>query len=83
MEETPGLKDRAKITDQAARTAALARVPGGRVIGAELEEEDGLLIYSYDIAVEGQEGVQEVHVDAVTGKVVSVEHEEEGEEGGM
>lgn len=83
VEETPGLMARAKVSDQDARTAALARVPGGRIVGAELEEEDGLLIYSYDIAVEGQEGVQEVHVDAATGKVVSVEHEEGGEEGGI
>lgn len=80
--ETPGLEGRAKISDQDARTAALARVPGGRITGAELEEEDGLLIYSYDIAVDAQEGVQEVHVDATTGEVVSVEHEEGGEEGG-
>jgi uncharacterized membrane protein YkoI len=82
VEETPGLMARAKVSDQDARTAALARVPGGRIVGAELEEEDGILIYSYDIAVEGQEGVQEVHVDADTGDVLSVEHEEGGGEEG-
>jgi len=80
--EDSTLLTRAKVTDEAARAAALARVPGGRVVGAELEEEDGLFIYSYDVKVEGKEGVEEVHVDAVTGKVVKVEHES-SEEGGL
>ncbi|NJD18966.1 MAG: hypothetical protein FIA95_06745 [Gemmatimonadetes bacterium] len=71
----PSLLAKAKVTDQAARAAALARVPGGRITGAELEEEDGKLIYSYDVKVEGKEGAEEVHVDALTGQVLSVEHE--------
>lgn len=75
VETAPGLLARAKITDEAARAAALAKVPGGRITGAELEEEGGKLIYSYDVKVEGKEGVEEVHVDALTGQVLSVEHE--------
>jgi uncharacterized membrane protein YkoI len=79
--EKPGLAARAKVSDEAARAAALVRVPGGRIVEAELEEEDGLLIYSYDVKVAGREGVEEVHVDAATGRVVKTEHE--GGEGGL
>jgi len=79
--EKPELAARAEVTDQAARASALAQVPGGRIVAAELEEEDGLLIYSYDVKVTGREGVEEVHVDAKTGKVVMLEHEESDEEG--
>jgi uncharacterized membrane protein YkoI len=53
---------------------ALARVPGGRITEAEFEE-DGRLLYSFDIRVEGRSGVEEVQVDARTGEVVSIEHE--------
>ncbi len=33
-------------------------------------------MYSFDLAVSGREGVEEVQVDAATGKVVSVKHED-------
>lgn len=80
--EDSSLIARASVTDEAARATALERVPGGQIVAAELEEEDGSLIYSYDVKVGGQEGVQEVHVDATTGKVTQVEHES-SEEGGI
>ena len=73
--EDSTLLARAKVTDEAARAAALARVPGGRIVAAELEEEDGAFIFSYDVKVEGKEGTEEVHVDALTGAVLTVEHE--------
>jgi uncharacterized membrane protein YkoI len=76
--EDSALVARATVSDADARKAALAAVPGGAITAAELEEEDGLLIYSYDIKVGTQEGVEEVHVDATTGKVVKTEHEAEG-----
>jgi uncharacterized membrane protein YkoI len=41
----------------------------------ELEKEHGKLIYSFDIAVPGKSGVEEVNVDAITGKVVAKHHE--------
>jgi len=78
-EDTPGLLARARVTDQAARAAALARVPGGRIVAAELEEEDGAFIFSYDVKVEGKDGIEEVHVDALTGQVIRLEHEGGGE----
>jgi hypothetical protein len=74
-EDKPGLMKKAKITAEAATTAALAKVPGGKVEKGELEEEDGKLIFSFDIKVAGKSGIEEVAVDAITGKVLSVEHE--------
>jgi uncharacterized membrane protein YkoI len=70
----PLMKD-AKVTEEAARASALAKVPGGKVTESELEREKGKLIWSFDITVAGKPGVEEVQVDAVTGAVLAVEHE--------
>lgn len=75
MDLPADLVARAKVSSDAARTTALARVPGGQVQSGELEEEDGMLIYSFDIGVQGREGIEEIHVDAMTGEVVAQEHE--------
>lgn len=72
--ENPLLKD-AKITKEAARKTALEKVPGGKVRESELEMENGKLVWSFDLKVKGKSGVDEVLVDAITGDVVSVEHE--------
>ena len=69
------LKSQAKIAEDAAAKTALAKVPKGTIASVELEKEKGKLIYSYDITVPGKKGVEEVHVDAVTGKFLSQEHE--------
>ena len=69
------LKAQAKISEDSARTIALAQVPNGDVKSSELEREHGKVVYSFDIAVAGQEGVEEVNVDARTGAVVGKEHE--------
>jgi uncharacterized membrane protein YkoI len=69
------LASEAKITMNAAKATALARVPGGKVKSSELEREKGKLIYSFDIEVKGKPGIEEVHVDAITGKVLSMGHE--------
>lgn len=74
------LMDRAGVTVEAAKAAALARVPGAVVQAGELEEEDGALIYSFDLKVAGRDGIEEVHVDALTGEVVAQEHEGAAEE---
>lgn len=74
-EEKPGLLKQAKVTTEAATATALARVPGGKLRSGEIEKEDGRLIYSLVLKVEGKQGVEEVNVDAMTGKVVGVEHE--------
>lgn len=74
-EEAPGLLKTARITPEAATRTAAARVPNGHIRSAEIEKEHGKLIYSFDIAVPRQEGIQEVNVDAMTGAVIAVEHE--------
>ena len=52
------------------RTSAVATVTEG-----ELEIEHGCLVYSFDIRVSGRNGVEEVLVDAGTGKVLSHAYE--------
>jgi len=69
------LAKQAKITLEAARTTALAKVPGGEIKSEELEREHGRLIYSFDIQVPGKSGVEEVHVSAINGKVLGKKHE--------
>ena len=74
-EEKPGLLKRAKVTPDAATAAAQAKVPKGKIVSAEIEEEDGKLIYSFDIRTKGRSGIDEVNVDAITGAVLGVQHE--------
>lgn len=74
-EEKPGLLAQAKITPEAARATALARVKGGVIKEEEIEEEDGRLVFSFDVKIAGRSGIEEVLVDAKSGKVVAVEHE--------
>jgi uncharacterized membrane protein YkoI len=71
----PEYRTQAKITPEVATANALARVPGGRVEEAELEKEHGRLVYSFDIHNPKHKGVDEVQVDARSGKVVSLKHE--------
>ena len=74
------LAKEAKISLDAATATALAKVPGGELRSVELEKEHGKLIYSFDVAVPGKPGIEEVNVSATTGKVVSQEHESAKEE---
>lgn len=72
-EESPGLTDRARISGDSAAKIALKRVPKGAIKSAELEVEDGRLVYSFDLSLPGVEGIEEVLVDAGTGRVISVD----------
>ena len=74
-ETQKALRAEAKVKEDSARKVALAAVPGGKVSKHELERENGKVIYSYDIKVAGKPGMDEVHVDAVTGAVLSNQHE--------
>lgn len=74
-EATPGLAARATVAAATANATALAAVPGGHIQEAEIEEEHGRLVYSYDIKVPGRGGIDEVLIDAKTGAVVSKSHE--------
>src|SRR4051812_30652487 len=65
----------AKVTEDAAAATAQARVPKGRIEGVELERENGKLMYSYTIKTAGKSGIDEVNVNAMTGKIIAFEHE--------
>jgi uncharacterized membrane protein YkoI len=79
-EETAGLADSARIDPATARSTALSRIPGGKIVKEELEKEEGRLVYSFDIKQEAKSGVEEVRVDARDGSVVAVEHEDAAKE---
>jgi hypothetical protein len=74
-EEPAAPTDSARIDTATARATALRKVPGGKIVKEELEQENGRLIYSFDIKKGAASGVEEVQVDARDGSVVSVEHE--------
>jgi hypothetical protein len=71
----PKLAAAAKITLDSARAIALRTVPNSMVASEELEREHGLLIYSFDMKVAKRQGIQEVNVNAITGAVIGVHHE--------
>jgi uncharacterized membrane protein YkoI len=68
----------AKISFQQALTAALKASPGS-IIQAELEVEDGNLMYSFRI-VGADKKITEVEIDAGNGKVLDTEKEEDEKE---
>jgi uncharacterized membrane protein YkoI len=65
----------AKITEAAAAATAQARLPKAKIEGVELERENGKLMYSYDLKTAGKSGIDEVNIDAITGKIIAVAHE--------
>ncbi|MEO5903370.1 MAG: PepSY domain-containing protein [Gemmatimonadaceae bacterium] len=74
--DTPAsLRREAKISEKTARATALKEVPNGKIKASELERENGNLIWSFDIKVAGKSGIEEITVNAVTGAVVTHEHE--------
>jgi uncharacterized membrane protein YkoI len=79
-EEKPGLAAKAKISADSAKKLALAQVPGGKLAAAEIEEEHGKLVYSFDIKVAGKSGIDEVQIDAISGAFVAREHESPADE---
>ena len=72
------MQKEAKISMKQARATALKKAPG-KIASAELERENGKLIYSFDIKSK-KGGVTEVNVDAMTGDVVAVQHENAAKE---
>jgi len=71
---------KAKVTQAEAQATALAQVPNGTVKESELEKEHGKLIWSFDVATPDSKDITEVNVDAMTGQVVSTEHEKPEDE---
>ena len=79
-ESQADLQRDAKISMKTARAIALKQVPHGRIASAELERENGKLIYSFDIKSAKKNGVTEVNVDAINGKVIAVQQENAAKE---
>lgn len=69
------LQKEAKITMDSAKTVAMKAVPGATIHSGEIEREGGHLIYSFDTRMTGRSGVEEVNVDAMTGRVLNKHHE--------
>lgn len=69
------LAKRAKVTEAEAAKTASAAVPNAQISSVELEDEGGKLLYSYDMKIPGKTGIEEVHVDAKSGKLLTKEHE--------
>jgi len=74
-EKPADLKAEARITQAEAEKTALAKVPGGKIESAELENEHGKVIWSFDISTPHSPNIAEVQVDAKTGKIVSTKTE--------
>ena len=77
-ESKPGLLKKAKITPDSAIAVAKATLPKATISSAEIEQENGKLIYSFDMKTAGKSGIDEVNVDAMTGKRVGKVHHEKG-----
>ena len=75
------LRAMARISKLQAERIALKRVDhGAKIASAELEAEQGCLIWSFDTKIPGRNGVEEVNIDAGNGKVLGVHHESAGAE---
>lgn len=72
--ETELLKQ-ARVTKHQAKKVALGRVKRGSIKCVELQKENGVLIWSVDIAQPSKKNVTDVWVDATTGKITAVEVE--------
>ena len=74
-EDKPGLLAMARVSPDSARALARARMPAAQIAAAEIEMEKGKLVYSFDMKTRGRGGIDEVVIDALSGAVISVDHE--------
>ncbi len=72
------LARQAKITMEQARAIALNRA-SGNIESGELEREHGQLVYSFDIR-NARGTITEVQINAMTGKIARVQHENKKQE---
>src|SRR5215469_16668261 len=70
----------AKVSQADAQAIASAQVPNGTVKESELEKEHGKLIWSFEMATPDSTDITEVNVDAISGKVVSMDKEKPEDE---
>jgi uncharacterized membrane protein YkoI len=78
-EEEAGFASMAKVSMDSAINAALKEVQG-KVLRAELENENGYLVYGIEIATTGHQ-IVEVNVDAGDGKILKVRNDQKEKEG--
>eukprot|EP00130_Batrachochytrium_dendrobatidis_P008362 XP_006683237.1 hypothetical protein BATDEDRAFT_93007 [Batrachochytrium dendrobatidis JAM81] len=77
-QDQAALAEKATITEEESTQIALTEVPG-TVKDVELEDENGTVVYS--VKVQAEDGsVQEVNVDAQSGKVLIVEADDDENE---
>ena len=69
------LLKQARVTKHQAKKIALARVKDGTIKSVELGKENGMLIWSIDVAQPGNKDITDVWVDATSGKITAVEVE--------
>ncbi len=72
--ETELLKQ-ARVTKHEAKKIALAKVRRGAIKCVALEKENGVLIWSVDIAQPPKKDLTDVWVDATTGRITAIEVE--------
>ena len=70
-----------KVSINDARIAALRQVPG-TVVGEQLEHENGVDVYSFEIRPNHTPGTMEVNVDANSCAIVAVERQDNRHEDG-
>lgn len=71
------LQAKAKISRADAEKVAMKEVPNGTVKEAELEQEHGKLLWSFDMTTPGSKDITEVEVDAITGVLFKTEKEQD------
>ena len=69
------LTKQAKITKAEAEHIALSKVPRGRVKSVEIENENGHLVWSFDIAKPNTQDITEILLDAKSGEIISTQVE--------
>jgi uncharacterized membrane protein YkoI len=74
-----GFVDLAKIPFNSAISTALTAVPG-KVLKAELENENGFLVYGIEVAKADRQ-IADVKIDAGNGKVLKIEIDQKDSEG--
>ena len=73
--EQAALQAKAKVSKADAEKTAMAKVPNGTVKEADLEEENGKLLWSFDMTTPGSKDITEVEIDAITGAFVKMDKE--------
>jgi hypothetical protein len=72
QESKAELLRQARLTKHQAKRIALSKVGDGTIKCAELEMENGMLIWSVDVTQPGKKDLTDVWIDATTGKVTAV-----------